>query len=163
MAFDARAFLATAGTAKTVREYGRSETIFTPGDVCGHILYIQSGGVRLSAVSKTGKVAELATLGPGEFFGEGCLAGQPLRIGSATAITRSTILFIGKSRMISLLRRQPAMSDRFISHMLARNIRIEEDLIGCLSMSISERREPWMPGYFSDSIGSSFAARRAGR
>ena len=129
MAFNLRAFLTTAGTAKTVREYGRSETIFTPGDACEGILYIQSGGVRLSAVSKTGKVAELATLGPGEFFGEGCLAGQPLRIGSATAITRSTILFIAKSRMISLLQRQRGMSDRFISHMLSRNMRGEEDLI----------------------------------
>ena len=129
MAFDADAFLATSGVAKTIRWYGRSETIFTPGDPCEALLYIQTGGVRLSAVSMAGRVAEVATLGPGEFFGEGCLAGQPLRIGSATAITPSTILFIAKDKMVSLLHRQRAMSDRFIAHMLSRNIRIEEDLI----------------------------------
>lgn len=128
MAFNALTFLATKG-AGTVRAYGRSETIFTPGDACEGVLYIRTGGVRLSAVSKTGRVAELATLGPGEFFGEACLAGQPVRTGSATAMTPSTILFIAKKQMLSLLRRQPQMSDRFISHMLSRNIRGEEDLI----------------------------------
>lgn len=126
MAFNALAFLSTKGA---VRDYGRSETIFTPGDACEGVLYIRTGGVRLSAVSKTGRVAELATLGPGEFFGEGCLAGQPLRTGCATAIIPSTILFIAKKKMLSLLHRQRQMSDRFISHMLTRNIRSEEDLI----------------------------------
>lgn len=122
-------FLAVNGSSGTVRDYGRSETIFTPGDACEAVLYIRTGGVRLSAVSKTGGIAELGTLGPGEFFGEGCLAGQPVRIGSATAMTPATILFIDKDKMLSLLHHQREMSDRFISHLLARNIRMEEDLI----------------------------------
>jgi CRP/FNR family cyclic AMP-dependent transcriptional regulator len=163
MAFDARAFLATAGGAKTVRDYGRSETIFTPGDVSDNILYIQSGGVRLSAVSKAGKIAEVATLGPGEFFGEGCLAGQSLRTGSATAITPTTILFISKQRMAALLHRQRGMSDRFISHMLSRNIRIEEDLVVQLFDADPSAGRIQGRRYRRDNIGSSLAARRAGR
>jgi CRP-like cAMP-binding protein len=129
MAFDTQAFLATPGVAKTLREYGRNETIFTPGDTCETVLYIQTGGVKLSVRSNTGKEAVVATLGPGEFFGESCLVGQPFRIGSATAITPSTILTIAKGTMARLLRLERGMADRFISHMLSRNIRIEEDLI----------------------------------
>ena len=90
-------------------------------------------------LSKTGKEAVVAMLGPGDFFGEGCLAGQPIRMGSATAVTPSVILLIGKRKMISLLHSQHGMSDRFISHMLTRNIRIEEDLIDQLFNS-SEKR-----------------------
>jgi CRP/FNR family cyclic AMP-dependent transcriptional regulator len=163
MAFDARAYLSTADASKTVREYGRNETIFTPGDACDDIFYIQAGGVRLSAASKSGNVAELATLGPGEFFGEGCLAGQPRRIGSATAIIPSTILFIARRKMISLLRRQRGMSDRFISHMLSRNIRIEEDLVVQLFDADPSAGRIQGPRYRRDNIGSSLAARRAGR
>ncbi len=103
------------------------------------MLYIQSGGVKLSVLSKTGKEAVVAMLGPGDFFGEGCLAGQPLRMGSATAITPSAILRVEKEQMVRLLHKQHAMSDRFIAHMLARNIRIEEDLIDQLFNS-SEKR-----------------------
>jgi len=124
---------------KTVAEYGRGETIFTQGDACAHVLYIRSGGVKLSVLSKTGREAVVAMLGPGEFFGEGCLAGQPLRMGSATALTRSVILLVDKKEMVHLLHRQHAMSDRFISHMLSRNIRIEEDLLDQLFNS-SEKR-----------------------
>lgn len=109
------------------------------GDACEHVLYIQSGGVKLSVVSKTGREAVVAMLGPGDFFGEGCLAGQPLRMGSATAITTSSILMVPKARMVGLLHKQHEMSDRFISHMLARNIRIEEDLVDQLFNS-SEKR-----------------------
>jgi CRP/FNR family transcriptional regulator, cyclic AMP receptor protein len=138
-AFNAQAFLDSSGIAKTVVEYSRSETIFAQGDVCEDVLYIQTGGVRLSVLSKTGREAVVAMLGPGDFFGEGCLTGQPLRMGSATAITPSVILLIGKEKMARLLHKQHAMSDRFISHMLARNIRIEEDLIDQLFNS-SEKR-----------------------
>jgi CRP-like cAMP-binding protein len=102
-------------------------------------MYIQTGGVKLSVLSKTGREAVVAMLGPGDFFGEGCLAGQPIRMGSATAITPTTIRRVGKAKMIGLLHRQHAMSDRFITHMLARNIRIEEDLIDQLFNS-SEKR-----------------------
>jgi CRP-like cAMP-binding protein len=138
-AFNAQAFLDSSGIAKTRVQYGRGETIFTQGDACDGVMYIQSGGVKLSVLSKTGREAVVAMLGPGDFFGEGCLAGQPLRIGTATAITPSTILLLGKEKMVRLLHYQHAMSDRFISHMLARNIRIEEDLIDQLFNS-SEKR-----------------------
>src|SRR5438309_928471 len=102
-AFSAKAFLDSAGVAKTVARYGRGETIFTQGDACEHVMYIQKGGVKLSVLSKTGREAVVAMLGPDEFFGEGCLAGQPLRMGSATAITPSTILFVDKEAMVQLL------------------------------------------------------------
>ena len=137
--FNARAFLESAGVAKMIVEYGRGDTVFTQGDACDHVLYIQSGGVKLSVLSKTGREAVVAMLGPGDFFGEGCLAGQPVRMGSAAAITPSVILLINKDRMIRLLHKQHAMSDRFIAHMLSRNIRIEEDLIDQLFNS-SEKR-----------------------
>jgi CRP-like cAMP-binding protein len=138
-AFDAQAFLDSSGVAKTIVEYGRGESIFTQGDACEDVLYIQSGGVKLSVMSKTGREAVVAMLGPGEFFGEGCLAGQPVRMGSATAITPSVVLLVAKEKMVQLLHKQHAMSDRFIAHMLARNIRIEEDLIDQLFNS-SEKR-----------------------
>jgi CRP/FNR family transcriptional regulator, cyclic AMP receptor protein len=137
--FNAQAFLDSAGMPKTVVEYGRGESIFTQGDACEDVLYIQAGGVKLSVLSKTGREAVVAMLGPGDFFGEGCLAGQPVRMGSATAITPSVILLVGKDKMVRLLHQQHGMSDRFISHMLSRNIRIEEDLIDQLFNS-SEKR-----------------------
>jgi CRP/FNR family cyclic AMP-dependent transcriptional regulator len=137
--FNAQAFLDSSGVPKTVHEYGRGESIFTQGDDCRDVLYIQSGGVKLSVLSKHGREAVVAMLGPGDFFGEGCLAGQPVRMGSATAITPSVILLVRKHKMLRLLHRQHAMSDRFISHMLSRNIRIEEDLVDQLFNS-SEKR-----------------------
>ena len=137
--FNAQGYLESAGVAKTIARYGRGESIFAQGDLCDHVMYIQSGGVKLSVLSKNGREAVVAMLGPGDFFGEGCLAGQPLRMGSATAITPSAILLVGKQAMVRLLHRQRAMSDRFIAHMLARNIRIEEDLIDQLFNS-SEKR-----------------------
>ena len=137
--FNAQAFLDSAGLAKTIVQYGRDEVIFTQGDACEHVLYVQSGGVKLSVLSKRGKEAVVAMLGPGDFFGEGCLAGQPVRMGSATAITPSAVLRVEKAQMVKLLQRQHEMSDRFIAHMLTRNIRIEEDLIDQLFNS-SEKR-----------------------
>jgi CRP/FNR family transcriptional regulator, cyclic AMP receptor protein len=137
--FNAQAFLESAGVAKTVVHYGRGDAVFTQGDACKHVMYIQAGGVKLSVLSKAGREAVVAMLGPGDFFGEGCLAGQSLRMGSATAITPSTILLVGKARMLDILHKQHVMSDRFISHLLARNIRVEEDLIDQLFNS-SEKR-----------------------
>ena len=137
--FNVQAFLDAAGVAKTIVEYPRAAVIFTQGDPCESVLYIQKGGVKLSVVSKTGRQAVVAMLGPGEFFGEGGLAGQPCRIGSATASTRSTILFVDQQEMVRLLHQQHAMSDRFIVHLLARTIRIEEQLIDQL-FSPSEKR-----------------------
>jgi CRP/FNR family cyclic AMP-dependent transcriptional regulator len=138
-AFNAQAFLDSAGIAKKIVEYRRSAVIFTQGDPCEHVLYIQKGGVKLSVLSKAGREAVVAMLGPGEFFGEGCLAGQSVRMGSATALADSTILLVDKVQMVRLLHKQHALSDRFIAHMLARNIRIEEDLVDQLFNS-SEKR-----------------------
>src|SRR5437667_9899691 len=128
-AFNAQSFLGSSGIGKAIVEYPRGETIFTQGDVCEHVMYIRAGSVKLSVISKTGREAVVAMLGPGDFFGEGCLAGQPVRIGSATAMTPSAILRVEKAQMVRLLHGQHQMSDRFIAHMLTRNIRIEEDLI----------------------------------
>jgi CRP/FNR family cyclic AMP-dependent transcriptional regulator len=138
-AFNAEAFLKSTGLARKMTRYSRGDTVFSQGDACEHVLYIQAGGIKLSVLSKTGREAVVAMLGPGDFFGEGCLAGQPLRMGTATAITPSTILLVAKDKMVRLLHSEHAMSDRFISHMLARNIRIEEDLIDQL-LNSSEKR-----------------------
>jgi CRP/FNR family cyclic AMP-dependent transcriptional regulator len=138
-AFNAQAFLDSSGIARTIVDYGRGETVFAQGDACEDVLYVQSGTVKLSVLSKSGREAVVAMLGPGDFFGEGCLAGQPVRMGSATAVSASAILVIAKEKMVRLLHQQHAMSDRFISHMLSRNIRIEEDLIDQLFNS-SEKR-----------------------
>jgi CRP-like cAMP-binding protein len=137
--FNAQAFLDSAGIARKIVEYRRAEVIFTQGDPCEHVLYIQSGGVKLSVLSSAGREAVVAMLGPGEFFGEGCLAGQSVRVGSATATTDSAVLLVDKDQMVRLLHKQHALSDRFIAHMLARNIRIEEDLVDQLFNS-SEKR-----------------------
>ena len=138
-AFNARAFLESSGISRKIVDYERADAIFTQGDPCDHVMYIQKGAVKLSVLSKAGREAVVAMLGPGEFFGEGCLAGQPVRMGTATATTESTILLIDKTQMVRLLHKQHALSDRFIAHMLARNIRIEEDLIDQLFNS-SEKR-----------------------
>jgi CRP/FNR family cyclic AMP-dependent transcriptional regulator len=137
--FNAHAFLESAGIARTIVVYRRGAVIFTQGDPCDHVFYIQQGSVKLAVHSKTGREAVVAMLGAGEFFGEGCLAGQPVRMGSATATTESTILRVDKRQMVRLLHQQHALSDRFIAHMLARNMRIEEDLVDQLFNS-SEKR-----------------------
>ncbi len=138
-AFNAQEFLDSAGIAQIIGKYGRDESIFAQGDAATDVLYIQTGGVKLSVVSKTGREAVVAMLGAGDFFGEGCLAGQRVRMGSATAIIPSAILHLPKEQMVKLLRKQHDMSDRFIAHMLTRNIRIEEDLIDQLFNSAEKR------------------------
>jgi len=120
-------------------EFRRSDVIFGQGDACDSVLYIHRGGVRLSVVSKGGREAIVAMLGPGDFFGEGCLAGVSVHTGSATAITSSTILLVEKDQMVRMLHSQHALSDRFIAHLLARNIRIEADLTDQL-FNYSEKR-----------------------
>jgi CRP-like cAMP-binding protein len=137
--FNAQAFLDSAGIERRIVEYRRGDAIFAQGDRPEHVLYIQKGGVKLSVLSKAGRQAVVAMLGPGEFFGEGCLAGQAVRMGSATASVDSTILLVEMDQMRRLLHEQHALSDRFITHMLARNIRIEQDLIDQLFNS-SEKR-----------------------
>ena len=137
--FNVESFLESGAVPKTVVQFARGASVFKQGDASKHVFYIQSGGVKLSVLSKTGREAVVAMLGQGDFFGEGCLAGQKVRMGSATAITPSAVLLVGREQMVRLLHKQHGMSDRFIAHMLARNIRIEEDLIDQLFNS-SEKR-----------------------
>jgi len=138
-AFDAQTFLDSAGVAKKVKEFKGAEVIYSQGDAAKGVLYLREGGVKLSVINESGKEAVVAILGPGDFFGEGCLAGQPVRMGTATAVTPTTVLLIEKNEMFKVLHEQHALSDRFIHFMLARNIRIEEDLIDQLFNS-SEKR-----------------------
>ncbi len=137
--FDAQAFLDSAGVSRKVKELKSAESVYVQGDAATSVMYLQSGGVKLTVVNEAGKEAVVAILGPGDFFGEGCLAGQSVRMGTATAITSSTVLVIEQSEMFKVLHKEHALSDRFITFMLARNIRIEEDLIDQLFNS-SEKR-----------------------
>src|ERR1700719_1985843 len=137
--FDAQAFLDSAGVARRIVEYRKSQKIYSQGEPAKNVLYIQKGGIKLSVVNEVGKEAVLAMLGPGDFFGEGGIAGQSVRMGTATAITSTTLLIIEKNEMIRVLHAEHAFSDRFLSYMLSRNIRIEEDLIDQLFNS-SEKR-----------------------
>ena len=137
--FDAQAFLESASLSRKVVTYPASAIVFSQGDAADEVLYIQDGIIRLSVLSKSGREAVLAMLGPGNFFGESCLAGQTVRMGSATAVTPARVLVIGKPEMVRLLHEQPDLSDRFLSYVLTRNIRIEEDLVDQLFNS-SEKR-----------------------
>jgi CRP/FNR family transcriptional regulator, cyclic AMP receptor protein len=139
LAFDAQAFLDSAGISRKVKEFRRSEAIYAQGNPASSVMYLQSGGVKLTVVNEVGKEAVVAILGPGDFFGEGSLAGQPVRMGSATAITPTTVLVIEKSEMFKVLHAEHTLSDLFIKFMLARNIRIEADLVDQLFNS-SEKR-----------------------
>jgi CRP-like cAMP-binding protein len=130
--FSATAFLEWAGGQKAIVRYGKGDAIFTQGDPCQHVLYIWSGGVTVSARSAVGREAVVAVLGTGDFFGEGCLAGQPLRNRSAVAIKPSAVVPVERRAMAHLLQHQHGLSDRFISHVLTRHIRMEEDLVGQL-------------------------------
>jgi CRP/FNR family cyclic AMP-dependent transcriptional regulator len=138
-AFDAHTFLDSAGLARKVKQYKRAEIIFSQGTPAESIMYIQAGGVKITAVSEAGKEAIVAMLGPGDFFGEGCLAGQPVRMGNATSITPSTVLVIEKNEMLKVLHEQHELSDLFINFVLSRNIRIEEDLVDQLFNSTEKR------------------------
>ena len=138
-AFDAQAFLDSAGVARRVVEYRRSRKIYSQGDPATSVMYLQKGGVKLSVVSETGKEAVVAILGPGDFLGQGCLAGQSICMATAITIAATTVLVIEKVEMIRTLHEEQEFSDRFIAYMLARNIRVEEDLIDQLFNS-SEKR-----------------------
>ena len=137
--FNAEAFLNAPGVARRSVDYPRGKAIFAQGDPADTVLYIQRGSVKLSVLSQGGKEGVVGVLGKGDFFGEGALAGQPIRLATATAMTASQILVIPKRQMIRLLHQQHALSDRFIAHMLARNTRLEEDLVDQL-FNASEKR-----------------------
>jgi CRP/FNR family cyclic AMP-dependent transcriptional regulator len=138
-AFSAQAYLDSAGVRRRIVKYQRSHRIYSQGDPATTVVYVQQGGVKLSVVNPVGKEAVVAVLGPGDFFGEGGMAGQLIRMSTATAITATTLLVIEKDEMIRVLHNEREFSDRFISYMLSRNIRTEEDLIDQLFNS-SEKR-----------------------
>jgi CRP-like cAMP-binding protein len=137
--FDAESYLQSSGPARKVAKYRAGEVAFGQGDVASDIRYIQAGAIKISVLSRIGKEAVVAMLSPGDFFGEGALAGQSVRIETATAMTASTVLVIEKAEMVRLLHDEPPFADRFLSHMLSRNIRIEADLVDQLFNS-SEKR-----------------------
>ena len=138
-AFDVQSFLDSAGLRRKVADFRGREIVFGQGDPAKSVMYIQEGGVKLSVVNETGKEAVVAILGPGDFLGEGCLAGQSICMATATTIGPTTVLVIEKDEMIRTLHEEHEFSDRFIAYMLARNIRVEEDLIDQLFNS-SEKR-----------------------
>jgi CRP/FNR family transcriptional regulator, cyclic AMP receptor protein len=137
--FDAEAFLSAPGLARKVVAYPTGASIFAQGDPCDAVFYVQRGSVKLSVVSQTGREAVVGVLGARDFFGEGALAGQPVRLATATAMTASRIRVVPKRQMIRLLHQQHTLSDRLIAHMLARNSRLEEDLVDQL-FNASEKR-----------------------
>jgi CRP/FNR family cyclic AMP-dependent transcriptional regulator len=138
-AFDVRLFLDSTGLGRRVAKFPEKVTVFAQGDPAKTVMYVQEGGVKVSVVNGTGKEAVLAILGPGDFLGEGCLAGQAIRMATATTISPTNVLVIEKNEVIRVLHEQHEFSDRFITYMLARNTRVEEDLIDQLFNS-SEKR-----------------------
>jgi CRP-like cAMP-binding protein len=134
-----QSFLDSAGLGRNVAKFLGKETIFTQGDLAKNVMYIQEGGVKLTVVNETGKEAVVGILGAGDFFGEGCLAGQSIRMATATTVAPTTVLVIEKNEVTRVLHEEHEFSDRFIAHMLVRNIRVEEDLVDQLFNS-SEKR-----------------------
>jgi CRP-like cAMP-binding protein len=137
--FDPKAFLARTGVGRALLDYAKNHTIFLQGEPADAIFYIQKGKIKLTVVSKQGKEAVVALLGAGDFFGEGCLAGQPVRMASAATMSECSIMRLEKAGVIRLLHEQPAFSEVLLHHLLSRNIRIEEDLVDQLFNS-SEKR-----------------------
>jgi CRP/FNR family transcriptional regulator, cyclic AMP receptor protein len=137
--FDPKEFLAKVGEGKTISKYRKDQIVFSQGQVADAVFYIQKGKVKLTVISEQGKEAVVAILGPGDFFGEGCLNGHPLRIATTRAMDESLITRLEKAAMIATLHKEPDFSELFMSYLLTRNSRIEEDLIDQLFNS-SEKR-----------------------
>lgn len=138
-AFDPKAFLAKVGDGKTIATYQKDQTVFAQGEAADAVFYIQKGKVKLTVVSEQGKEAVVGILEPGQFFGEGCLNGHPLRISTTAAMEECVITSITKAAMIATLHKEPQFSELFMAYLLTRNSRIEEDLIDQLFNS-SEKR-----------------------
>jgi len=138
-AFDPQAFLATVSQGRSVADYRKGSVVFQQASPADAVFYIQKGKIKISVASKQGKEAVVALLGPGEFFGEGCLIGQPLRLATAKAMTDSEVLRVGKAEIIRVLHDEPSFGELFIAHLLTRNSRVEEDLVDQLFNS-SEKR-----------------------
>jgi len=137
--FDPKSFLAEVGEGRTVSQYRKDQIVFSQGDPADAVFYIQKGKVKVTVVSDQGKEAVVAILGAGEFCGEGCLAGQARRIATVRAMTECTIMRLQKTSIVRVLHDEPAFSEMFMSHLLARTIRVEEDLVDQLFNS-SEKR-----------------------
>jgi CRP-like cAMP-binding protein len=139
IAFNPKDFLAKVGEGQTTAEYRKNQTVYSQGDAANSVFYIQKGKVKITVVSEHGKEAVVAILGKDEFFGEGCLAGQPRRIASAVAMTECEIMEIENDAIVRVLHEQPAFSEMFVAYLLTRKIRVEEDLVDQLFNS-SEKR-----------------------
>ena len=137
--FDAKAFLTKARTGRSASTYRKKQVVFAQGDAADAVFYLEKGQVKLTVVSEQGKSAIVAMLGRGDFFGEGCLAGQPVRMATASAVTEVSVVRVERQAMIGLLHEWTIFSERFMAHLLARNVRIEEDLVDQLFNS-SEKR-----------------------
>jgi CRP/FNR family transcriptional regulator, cyclic AMP receptor protein len=137
--FEVEKYLRTAGVERKIVNYTKGQTIFSQGEACHEVMYLQRGGVKLSITSSAGKEAVIAMLDAGEFFGEGAIAGQPMRVATAAATESTSVLVIGKQEMIRVLHDEHEFSDRFVAYMLQRNVRVEEDLTDQLFNS-SEKR-----------------------
>jgi CRP/FNR family cyclic AMP-dependent transcriptional regulator len=137
--FDAEKYLQSAGVRRKMASYRKGQTIFSQGDASHSVLYIQQGRVKITVVSSTGKEAVVALLDEREFFGEGCIAGQPLRVATATAVGPTAVLEIEKAEMMRVIHDEREFADVFVAHMLRRNVRVEEDLVDQLFNS-SEKR-----------------------
>jgi CRP-like cAMP-binding protein len=137
--FDPNAFLAKVGEGRSIGEYNKDKIVFSQGEPADAVFYIQKGKVKVTVVSAQGKEAVVAILGSNDFFGEGCLAGQPRRMATVHCMTNSTIIRLEKTAMIRVIHKEPAFSEKFIAHLLARTIRVEEDLVDQLFNS-SEKR-----------------------
>jgi CRP/FNR family cyclic AMP-dependent transcriptional regulator len=137
--FDVAHYLSASGVKRKLVTYRKGQVVFAQGQKCSRVYYLQSGTVKLGVTSSTGKDAVVAFLRPGDFFGEGCIAGQPLRVSTATAMENSVALAIEREEMIRVIHEEHEFSDRFVAHMLKRNVRIEEDLVDQLFNS-SEKR-----------------------
>ena len=139
LTFDAQSLLAAVGQGSTTRDYPKAQPVFSQGDRADAVFFIQQGKVKLSVLSRQGKQAVVALLGPGDFFGEGCLAGQPLRMATGTVIADASIVRVPKVTMIRALHRDAVFAEVFTAYLLSRNIRMEEDLVDQLFNS-SEKR-----------------------
>jgi len=137
--FDPKLFLANVGQGRTFADYGENQVVFSQGDPANAVFYIQKGKIKITVVSNSGKEAVIAILVSGDFLGEGCLAAQPIRMATATAISDCSIVRLEKAAMIRVLREKPAFSEMFLTYLLSRNMRIEEDLVDQLFNS-SEKR-----------------------
>jgi CRP/FNR family transcriptional regulator, cyclic AMP receptor protein len=137
--FDPQAFLSTIDDGRSIASFAKKQTIFAQGDLSDAVFYIQEGRVKLTVVATSGKEATIGILTQGDFFGEGCLAGQPLRMCSATAMADCSVMHIDKKSMMEVIHQERAFSDMFVAYLLTRNIRYEEDLVDQLFNS-SEKR-----------------------